>query len=116
MPPAPAWQQGEPGVKVHCRFSLGKAHPYSHPEQGNKGRELFSKDFVVWYYLQGQGKEWGYVSYRRRGSDTWRSLLGPGKEWAPRGRAMSVLLRAGTAKPAVAVGTEDVSCPLLLAL
>lgn len=29
---------------------------------------------------------------------------------------MPVLLRAGAAKPAVAVGTEDVSCPLLLAL
>ena len=49
-------------------------------------------------------------------SDTWRSFLGPGKEWAPRGRAMPVLLRAGAAQPAVAVGTEDVCRPLLLAL
>lgn len=50
------------------------------------------------------------------GSDTWRSLLGPGKERAPRGRTMPMLLCAGAAQPAVAVGTEDVCCPLLLAL
>lgn len=29
---------------------------------------------------------------------------------------MPVLLRAGAAQPAVAVGAEDVCCPLLLAL
>lgn len=52
----------------------------------------------------------------RAGHDTWRPLLGAGKEWAPRGGPMPVLLRAGAAQPAVAVGAEDVCCPLLLAL
>lgn len=49
-------------------------------------------------------------------SATWRALLGPGEEWPTGGGAMPVLLRAGTAQPAVAVGTENVCRPLLLAL
>lgn len=42
--------------------------------------------------------------------------MGPGKEWAPRRRAVPVLLGARAAQPAVAVGAQDVRCPLLLAL
>ena len=48
---------------AHCAVTLEETaflserlrdHPYSHPQQGNKGRELFSRDFVVWYYLRGR--------------------------------------------------------------
>lgn len=42
--------------------------------------------------------------------------MGAGKERAPGGRAVPVLLGARAAQPAVAVGAQDVRRPLLLAL
>lgn len=81
-----------------------------HPQQGNKVRELFSGGFRVQHCL------WTCEPVGRARSDTWSSLLGPGKEWPPRRRAMPVLFGAGAAQPTVAVGAENVCYPLLLAL
>lgn len=94
-------------------FPLGKAlgtTPTLIPRRETRSESYLSRDFRVRCCLR------ACELVGRMRSATWRALLGPGEERPPGGGAMPVLLRAGAAQPAVAVGTEDVCRPLLLAL